>query len=214
MQESGSRLKVCCSGLLEVQQHRCTISDPIFGDREGLRGRLQYLYRTIRDCLERPEIWASIVVSNSATDFDPYICFLQTSVLQLKTALSHISVWRVVLTAFEAASYDEFLSRLLYDALIGEMHECLSRTIKDWCSVYFAWLFNDSERLIGNNNRTFLAALVHYDLSASLTKTLERHSKNKMNASHYGLLPYLDWKYDHDEFPEVMKASPLLNQKS
>jgi hypothetical protein len=204
------RLKVCCAGLLEVQRHQCMLSDGIHDEFKDSQDRIQYLHRTVRDYLEQPEIWATIVASNSKIDFDPYICLLQASVLQLKAASSSIHVWHVALTAFEAASHAEIMSRQPYSALIGEMNEYFSPKVKDWCSLYFTWLFGTDTRLVGNKNQTFLAAVVHYGLSACLDTMLDGDGNRSLNASHYGLNQYLDWKHDKKEDPKAVQARPLL----
>ena len=205
------RLKVCCAGLLEVQHHECKLSDGIHIEITGSEGRIQYLHRSVRDYLEQPETWASVVSSNSTTDFNPYFALLQASILQLKLAESSINVWHVALTAFEAANYTELIGGYAYGALIDEMDKCFRSRIKDWCSLYFAWLFGDYDRLIDTNNETFLAALIHYGLSTCLETRLEGGiGKYPLTGVHSGLHPYLDWKENKDGILSTREARPLL----
>ncbi|PVH72462.1 hypothetical protein DL98DRAFT_365557, partial [Cadophora sp. DSE1049] len=70
-------LKTRCAGLLEIQASESTLY-------ESWGGTIQYLHRTAREYLERPEVWSSITFHTSGTGFNPHLCLLRSCVLQLK----------------------------------------------------------------------------------------------------------------------------------
>jgi hypothetical protein len=76
-----ARLHVRCMGLLEV--HRSRDAPYQVADFN----RIQYLHRTTRDYLERPDVWSGIVAQTRGTDFDPRLSLLRACVLQIKWGL-------------------------------------------------------------------------------------------------------------------------------
>lgn len=73
-----ARLHVRCLGLLEVHLSRDAPYQVIDFNR------IQYLHRTTRDYLERPDVWSGIVAQTAGTDFDPNLSLLRACVLQIK----------------------------------------------------------------------------------------------------------------------------------
>jgi hypothetical protein len=76
-----ARLHVRCMELLEV--HRSRDAPYQVADFN----RIQYLHRTTRDYLERPDVWSGIVAQTRGTDFDPRLSLLRACVLQIKWGL-------------------------------------------------------------------------------------------------------------------------------
>jgi hypothetical protein len=81
------RLKVCCSGLLEVHSYdysACSMSlRPQYVASETWR-RVQYLHRTLREYLEQPESWKSQLQLTSSYGFNPHLHMLKSYMLQFK----------------------------------------------------------------------------------------------------------------------------------
>jgi hypothetical protein len=75
--EAKCRLKSRCGGLLEV-----------FDDQVGpLDATIQYLHRTVRDFLERPDIWSMLLKRTECSRFSPKVALLQSYILQLKVVM-------------------------------------------------------------------------------------------------------------------------------
>jgi NACHT domain len=81
------RLKVCCSGLLEVYSYNCSTCSmslrPQYAVAESWR-RVQYLHRTLREYLEQPESWKSQLQLTSSYGFNPHLQMLKSYMLQIK----------------------------------------------------------------------------------------------------------------------------------
>ncbi|CZR54072.1 uncharacterized protein PAC_03955 [Phialocephala subalpina] len=77
-----ARLQVRSMGLLEI--HRTHTFRPSRRYTVDPFSRIQYLHRTTRDYIERPEVWANLVAETKGTAFNPHLSLLRTCVLQLK----------------------------------------------------------------------------------------------------------------------------------
>jgi NACHT domain len=98
-------LKSWCAGLLEIQG---SDTESLHADSSvaKVNGKVQYLHRTVRVFLEKPEVWNSLVSNSAGTDFDPNICLLISSILLLKTVpviRSAKLLWRTVIGAMDYA---------------------------------------------------------------------------------------------------------------
>lgn len=76
-EEAKCRLKSRCGGLLEVFDDQ---ADP-------LDSTIQYLHRTVRDFLERPDIWNMLLKRTENSKFSPKTALLQSYIIQLKVVM-------------------------------------------------------------------------------------------------------------------------------
>jgi hypothetical protein len=75
-QRVSDRVTSRCAGLLEVQDTALFPAD---------MGRLQYLYRTVKDYLEKEQVWTSVISYTCNTNFNQNLSLLRSSLLQLKS---------------------------------------------------------------------------------------------------------------------------------
>lgn len=142
------RVKIYSAGLLEVRNDN-----------------VHYMHRTVRDYMVQPEPIAALIDRKTADDFNPNSSLLAATILQLKVAPTYIDIWHAVITAFECANRLETADVPGYVALINEMDRCLTLKIgRHWCRPYLEWLLDDRESFEGNDEKSFLAAIVHYGL--------------------------------------------------
>ncbi|KAF8848889.1 hypothetical protein BDZ45DRAFT_253975 [Acephala macrosclerotiorum] len=80
-----ARLQVRSMGLLEI--HRTRTSRRSRRYTVDPYSRIQYLHRTTRDYIERPDVWANLIAETKGTSFNPHLSLLSTCVLQLKWSL-------------------------------------------------------------------------------------------------------------------------------
>jgi hypothetical protein len=78
------RVKSRCQGLLEVQTLKPTICDAVPFDIH-YQHQFQYLHITVRDYLEKPDIWGDLLSWTADSDFDANLACLRSSMLRLKT---------------------------------------------------------------------------------------------------------------------------------
>lgn len=81
------RLKVCCSGLLEVRGYDYSTCSMSLRPRYAVAGswrRVQYLHRTLREYLEQPESWKSQLQLSSSYGFNPHLQMLKSYMMQFK----------------------------------------------------------------------------------------------------------------------------------
>jgi hypothetical protein len=81
------RLKVCCSGLLEVRGYDYSTCSMSLRPRYAVAGswrRVQYLHRTLREYLEQPESWKSQLQLTSSYGFNPHLQMLKSYMMQFK----------------------------------------------------------------------------------------------------------------------------------
>lgn len=73
------RLRVWCAGLVEVTGTQTS----------NIHTRkVQYLHRSVKDYLDRPEVWESTLSCTNSIAFDPSVSLLRSFVLQFKGSLS------------------------------------------------------------------------------------------------------------------------------
>ncbi|KAI9679714.1 MAG: hypothetical protein M1822_007320 [Bathelium mastoideum] len=81
VQSIADRLKSRCQGLLEIQTQ--SRADRLL-DNPDHRDLVQYLHLTVREFLEKPEIWSELLSKTSRTEFDPNLACLRSCILRLK----------------------------------------------------------------------------------------------------------------------------------
>jgi hypothetical protein len=75
-----NRLKSRCGGLLEVAVEKS--SDQIDGVKN--RQQVQYLHLTVREFLEKPDVWSDLLGRTAGTGFDASVALLRSCILVLK----------------------------------------------------------------------------------------------------------------------------------
>ncbi|KAI9658401.1 MAG: hypothetical protein M1821_002534 [Bathelium mastoideum] len=81
IQPIANRLKSRCRGLLEI--HTLSRADE-FLDNPEHRDLVQYLHLTLKEFLEKPEVWSELLSKTSKTGFDPNLACLRSCILRLK----------------------------------------------------------------------------------------------------------------------------------
>jgi hypothetical protein len=91
------RLKVCCSGLLEISSHDQAYfkydrsQDGVVLQEIG-NTNIQYLHRTVKDFIESDEMQLELRRHNRTTTFNPYPSLIISSVLRLRKCISPSSI--------------------------------------------------------------------------------------------------------------------------
>jgi hypothetical protein len=122
-QKMEDRLKTRCAGLIEVSGK---VTEGQYGSSSNeANGKVQYLHRTLRDFLEKPEIHHLIASHVKRLQFDAYFSLLQSSLIRLKSISKHQEPWTLAREAMQYSLHAE----LKNDAHMALVHE-LGRTIK------------------------------------------------------------------------------------
>jgi len=118
------RLKVYCSGLLEVHSYdssTCSMSlRPRYAVAESWR-RVQYIHRTLREYLEQPQSWKSQLQLTSSYGFNPHLQMLKSYMLQFKVlpAASDFLLQSMPITLMHAHFADTGVTQPFVDLLDG-----------------------------------------------------------------------------------------------
>jgi hypothetical protein len=78
------RLKSRCAGLIEIGGLENAHFSASRKDKARIHGRVQYLHRTVRDYLEKPDVWQILLARTSRTEFNPNLALLKSCILRLK----------------------------------------------------------------------------------------------------------------------------------
>lgn len=209
------RLMNCCGGLLEVQG--TTYGEP--GDltphiiEPG--SKVQYLHRTVKDYLEEPTVWQTIVASTHGTDFDADVVLLESCLRQLKASefdKNHLvseSTWRCIALGFEYARQAELKQNLAYIPLLDELDSTMTWLLQQpgtpypshWATYYEAGRERRSEW-----EDTTLALAIEYGLSSYLDKKFRQSSPMCEKSGR----PLLDYAVSSNPRSQRYPMSPLV----
>jgi hypothetical protein len=177
-QKMKDRMKARCAGLIEVSG---TVAETLYDSTSKANGKVQYLHRTVKDFLEKPEISRLIASHVGKLQFDANISLLQSLLIQLKIIPKHNEIakfWNLAREAMQYASVAD-LSTDSHMTLVDE----LGRTIK-------------AHRKISTNfypekwSESFLAVAVQYNLWAYVEKQLSSQELLKQGVTVRTLLAY------------------------
>lgn len=173
------RLKIWCAGLVEVQDST---------------GTVQYLHRTVRDYIERENIWESLMLKTADSNFEPNISLLQSCILQIKVLRRGYTSRDIAKTAIRHAFSSESSKRKDYVALLNELDRTMRRRVRGFQgSQWFHELASP------NDNRTLETRIDDKDTFASY-------------AIQHGLYDYLQESLRQDPRFSTMKTRrPLLD---
>jgi hypothetical protein len=79
------RLTARCAGLLEVSSIK-VVTGELF---RGPESNIQYFHRTVKDFLEKETHWCKILEQTAATDFNPNVSIMRSSLLSIQFALAN-----------------------------------------------------------------------------------------------------------------------------
>lgn len=95
------KLKSRCAGLLEVQVRESGLENPA-----ALRfSYIQYLHLTVREYLERPDVWTSLLELTRSSTFDANVSLLRSTLLMIKSqdyVILDLHVESLILLALQA----------------------------------------------------------------------------------------------------------------
>jgi hypothetical protein len=123
-----------------AEENEQSIEDDLFAKEDDLTpvqvdiladAKVQYLHRTVKDFLERPEIWCKIVAA-IAPPFHPLIALYASHLLQLKSldpqSMSRAHLWNTLTWAIEyAASAELHLTHSDYVTYLDEIDRVASK---------------------------------------------------------------------------------------
>ncbi len=177
-QKMEDRIKARCAGLIEVSG---TVTDTLYNSSSRANGKVQYLHRTVKEYLERPEYHKLIASHLEKLQFDANISLLQSSLLQLKIKPKHnenAKFWNLARGAMQYASAAD----LNTDSHMALVHE-LGRTIK-------AHRKTSTDFYPGKWSESFLAVAVQYNLWPYVEKQLSSQAFLKQGVTVRTLLAY------------------------
>ena len=110
------KLKSRCAGLLEVQVRGSGLQNP-----EALRSSyVQYLHLTVREYLERPDVWTNLLELTRSSMFDANVSLLRSMLLMIKSrafVISDLEVKAAMLLALQAEGSTGKAQTALLDAI-------------------------------------------------------------------------------------------------
>ena len=110
------KLKSRCAGLLEVQVRRSGLQNP-----ESLPSSyVQYLHLTVREYLERPDVWTDLLELTRSSRFDANVSLLRSMLLMIKSrdfVMSGLDVKAVILLTLQAEGSTGKAQTALLDAI-------------------------------------------------------------------------------------------------
>jgi hypothetical protein len=180
------RLKCRCAGLLEIQEFdpaapgsmTRNISSTIRAD-----SKVQYLHRTVKDYLEKPDIWNSILVHTSGSGFDANSRMLSSCVLQLKTSMisnDKYRLWRMALDAMSYAYQADTQLGISNAELLDQLDIAMSTLYKTPQGGH--WSSNSPNKLSGYITETWnsnmLSFAVQFGLAAYVKEKLAEDIKH------------------------------------
>jgi len=131
-------MKVRRAGLLEVSGSVATL--------HGIRspkanGKVQFLHRTVKDYLGKPEVWNMVLSKTNDPDFSPEISLLKSYILQLKTVPpgqeitrkvdDNQNLWQLATLAMQYASKSNLNTSRNHMALLEQLKLVIAAHKKD-----------------------------------------------------------------------------------
>ena len=193
--EMEDRLKVRCAGLLEVQRleefGRSEVIKPL-----SWRSKVQYIHRTARDYMEKPEVWDAMVKHTRGAEFYPFKSLFLSGVLQLRlfsarpiqTTFGSIRI--IALMTMFYASLVESHTSLFEIEWITKLHEAMCHYQKSSPeSNHQNWV---QEMLISpsTDHDSFLSLTIQFDLGTYVQHALANDGKLIRNKKGRPLLDY------------------------
>lgn len=128
------------AGLLEIQG--TSVDD--FGVSRAriatVKGKVQYMHRTVRDFIEQPNTWQAIIKRTAHTGFSPNQSLLRSCVLQLKIiSPGHLTknIWRTAEAAMAYAHKSDAETGNPNTALLNELDKTMTRHAADRIDMRF-----------------------------------------------------------------------------
>jgi hypothetical protein len=102
-----ARLKCRCAGLLEIQEFDPASQSTSQVNTPTVRpaSKVQYLHRTVKDYLEKPDIWSRILAYTAASTFNANSRMLSSCILQMKTYMTSTQSKQLWYAALDAMTY-------------------------------------------------------------------------------------------------------------
>ena len=177
-QKMEDRMRTRCAGLIEISG---TVTEVLYEPTSKANGKVQYLHRTVRDYLEKPEILDLITSHVKKLQFDANISLLQSSLLQLKIIPKNSTesrFWNLAREAMQYASAAD-LSTESHMTLVHELGKTIKAHRRTSTSFYpEKW------------SESFLAVAVQYNLWSYVEKQLSSQELLKQGVTVRTLLAY------------------------
>jgi hypothetical protein len=124
------RVKSRCQGLLEVQTYNSSSNIAAKPDTPFRQDQVQYLHITVRDYLEKPDIWGDLLSWTADSDFDASLACLRSLILRIKTSFCYhgwgFYVWRLLDNAVDFARRAESSTGCAHTSLLNEVDDLAS----------------------------------------------------------------------------------------
>ncbi|KAI9695651.1 MAG: hypothetical protein M1820_008498 [Bogoriella megaspora] len=120
------RLKSRCKGLIEVHIFKNGNSGPpTIVDIPTRPGQVRYLHLTVKEFLEKPEVWSELLSWTFATNFDSNVACLKGLILRLKSTFAYHRWGRHIISLIDSAisfaRYAESSSSQSHVSLVDEL---------------------------------------------------------------------------------------------
>jgi hypothetical protein len=179
-QRMNDQLKVRCAGLLETGK----------GSSFSSRQTVQYLHRTVRDYLDRPDVLDNFLERTARTGFEPYTAALRAYVIQLKN-------WDLgLLTPTTLKNFQT--TALLYAHEADIVHQKSNIELLDILSATVLDLITARPQLESNSER-------------GLYSSTKRDRGRLRTAIKWDLCLYVDEKLRQQSINADWAGKPLLN---
>jgi hypothetical protein len=177
------RLKCRCAGLLEVQEFDPTSPGTSQTAVSTIwpHSKVQYLHRTVRDYLEKPDIWSNILAHTSESNFDANSRMLSSCILQMKISMTSTQshgLWYMALDAMSYAHRADSQIGISNAALLEQLDITMAALYKSHLGGHWSnnSPVNQSGYITETWNSNMLSFAVQFGLAAYVKEKLEANS--------------------------------------
>ena len=117
-------MKSCCMGLLEVHPFAKAAAAKGFIDMQF--PPISYMHRTVKDYIERPEIWKKLLAHTAGTQPEPKLGVLIGIVMELKVNTDHLTLYRLANYAIDIAQQFDQTTKNFQIGLLEEFDRVMS----------------------------------------------------------------------------------------
>lgn len=184
------RVQSRCQGLLEVQKYKSTDVVPANPDSPFRWDEVRYLHLTVREYLEKPDIWADLLEWTADSGFDAHIACASSLLLRIKTTASYYG-WGVYLrrlldNAINFVAKAELSTSKAHVALVDEIDRVATRLLPvDRCLPWIA----DDRGVHAQFCQVTCSCLTITLLEYAVLQGLTLYARHKLGASFYSA-PY------------------------
>jgi hypothetical protein len=167
-QTISDHLNIRCAGLLEIQGSDKMVPKP--------DSKVQWLHRSVRDYLEKPEVWDAMLWHTAKTQFNPYSSLLGAYILELKIMTApRPLLWTKMTSVLTFACHADFVTNRSNASLLEELEHTIAHHESQSTNISLAnCTTNNGPTIL---NKSFLSVAVQFCLCTYVEEQLRRKPK-------------------------------------